>query len=205
MEIPQNKLKDIVCVIKFIIILDNYGKRIYSKYYTKEYELDDDNKQLEFEKKLSQYALDNNVANNEIDVFNYLTFNIISNISPEVIIFIGGGEDDNELLLNEFYNNFESILFNLIQDSLTRKSIYKVYDKLGNSGTCKVTISTSSCDCTKKLYPTTYTAGHCYSNKSGIDWIGNSTVVNGSCKSLPSGSNSNYGCCYYSSCQTCYN
>ena len=45
MEIPQNKLKDIVCVIKFIIILDNYGKRIYSKYYTKEYELDDDNKQ----------------------------------------------------------------------------------------------------------------------------------------------------------------
>lgn len=130
MEIPQNKLKDIVCVIKFIIILDNYGKRIYSKYYTKEYELDDDNKQLEFEKKLSQYALDNNVANNEIDVFNYLTFNIISNISPEVIIFIGGGEDDNELLLNEFYNNFETILFNLIQDSLTRKSIYKVYDKL---------------------------------------------------------------------------
>ena len=81
---------------------------------------------------------------------------------------------------------------------------YTVYDKLGNSGTCKVTISTSSCNCTKKLYPTSYTASWCYSNKNGIAWTGNSDVVNGSCKLLPSGSNTNYGCCYYSSCQTCY-
>ena len=130
MEIPQNKLNDVVCVIKFIIILDNFGKRIYSKYYTNDYNLDNENKQFEFERKLSYYTIDNNVEINGIDIFNYLSFNIISNISPEVIIFIGSDEDNNEVLLNEFYNNFEKNLINLVQDSLTRKNIYKVYQQL---------------------------------------------------------------------------
>ena len=130
MEIPRNKLNDVVCVIKFIIILDNFGKRIYSKYYTNDYNLDNENKQFEFERKLSYYTIDNNVEINGIDIFNYLSFNIISNISPEVIIFIGSDEDNNEVLLNEFYNNFEKNLINLVQDSLTRKNIYKVYQQL---------------------------------------------------------------------------
>ena len=130
MEIPQNKLNDVVCVIKFIIILDNFGKRIYSKYYTNDYNLDNENKQFEFERKLSYYTRDNNVEINGIDIFNYLSFNILSNISPEVIIFIGSDEDNNEVLLSEFYNNFEKNLINLVQDSLTRKNIYKVYQQL---------------------------------------------------------------------------
>ena len=130
MEIPQNKLSDVVCVIKFIIILDNDGKRIYSKYYTNDYNLDNENKQFEFERKLSYYAIENNLEINGIDIFSYLSFNILSNISPEVIIFIGSDEDNNEVLLSEFYNNFEKNLINLVQDSLTRKNIYKVYQQL---------------------------------------------------------------------------
>ena len=130
MEIPQNKLSDVVCVIKFIIILDNFGKRIYSKYYTNDYNLDNENKQFEFERKLSYYTIDNNVEINGIDIFNYLSFNIISNISPEVIIFIGSDEDNNEVLLSEFYNTFEKNLISLVQDSLTRKNIFKVYQQL---------------------------------------------------------------------------
>ena len=130
MEIPQNKLNDVVCVIKFIIILDNDGKRIYSKYYTNDYNLDNENKQFEFERKLSYYAIENNLEINGIDIFSYLSFNILSNISPEVIIFIGSDEDNNEVLLSEFYNNFEKNLINLVQDSLTRKNIYKVYQQL---------------------------------------------------------------------------
>ena len=130
MEIPQNKLNDVVCVIKFIIILDNFGKRIYSKYYTNDYNLDNENKQFEFERKLSYYAIENNLEINGIDIFSYLSFNILSNISPEVIIFIGSDEDNNEVLLSEFYNNFEKNLINLVQDSLTRKNIYKVYQQL---------------------------------------------------------------------------
>lgn len=44
-----------------------------------------------------------------------------------MIIFIGGDENGNELLLlNEFYLNFETNLLNLIQDFLTRKGIYKI-------------------------------------------------------------------------------
>ena len=130
MEIPQNKLSDVVCVIKFIIILDNDGKRIYSKYYTNDYNLDNENKQFEFERKLSYYAIENNLEINGIDIFSYLSFNILSNISPEVIIFIGSDEDNNEVLLSEFYNNFEKNLINLVQDSLTRKNIFKVYQQL---------------------------------------------------------------------------
>ena len=130
MEIPQNKLNDVVCVIKFIIILDNFGKRIYSKYYTNDYNLDNENKQFEFERKLSYYAIENNLEINGIDIFSYLSFNILSNISPEVIIFIGSDEDNNEVLLSEFYNNFEKNLINLVQDSLTRKNIFKVYQQL---------------------------------------------------------------------------
>ena len=130
MEIPQNKLNDVVCVIKFIIILDNFGKRIYSKYYTNDYNLDNENKQFEFERKLSYYAIENNLEINGIDIFSYLSFNILSNISPEVIIFIGSDEDNNEVLLGEFYNNFEKNLITLVQDSLTRKNIFKVYQQL---------------------------------------------------------------------------
>ena len=130
MEIPQNKLNDVVCVIKFIIILDNFGKRIYSKYYTSDYNLDNEEKQFEFERKLSYYAIENNLEINGIDIFSYLSFNILSNISPEVIIFIGSDEDNNEVLLGEFYNNFEKNLITLVQDSLTRKNIFKVYQQL---------------------------------------------------------------------------
>ncbi len=130
MEIPQNKLNDVVCVIKFIIILDNFGKRIYSKYYTNDYNLDNENKQFEFERKLSYYAIENNLEINGIDIFSYLSFNILSNISPEVIIFIGSDEDNNEVLLSEFYNTFEKNLISLVQDSLTRKNIFKVYQQL---------------------------------------------------------------------------
>ncbi len=130
MEIPQNKLSDVVCVIKFIIILDNDGKRIYSKYYTNDYNLDNENKQFEFERKLSYYAIENNLEINGIDIFSYLSFNILSNISPEVIIFIGSDEDNNEVLLSEFYNTFEKNLISLVQDSLTRKNIFKVYQQL---------------------------------------------------------------------------
>lgn len=81
---------------------------------------------------------------------------------------------------------------------------YKVYDKLGNSGTCRVSISTSSCQCTKKLYSTTYSSDYCYNSMGGVDWKGNSKISDGSCVLLPAGSNSNYGCCYYNSCKTCY-
>jgi hypothetical protein len=130
MEIPQNKLSDVVCVIKFIIILDNDGKRIYSKYYTNDYNLDNENKQFEFERKLSYYAIENNLEIKGIDIFSYLSFNILSNISPEVIIFIGSDEDNNEVLLSEFYNTFEKNLISLVQDSLTRKNIFKVYQQL---------------------------------------------------------------------------
>ena len=37
-DIKDEYLDNIVCVIKFILILDNSGKRIYCRYYTNDYE-----------------------------------------------------------------------------------------------------------------------------------------------------------------------
>lgn len=49
-------------MIKFIVILDNTGKRIYAKYFVEEEnELYDINAQKEFEKKMGQAVLNLNV------------------------------------------------------------------------------------------------------------------------------------------------
>ena len=46
----REKLKEVVCLIRFVVILDNNGKTIYSKYYTEEFENIKDQK--DFEKKI---------------------------------------------------------------------------------------------------------------------------------------------------------
>ncbi len=82
---------------------------------------------------------------------------------------------------------------------------YTVYDKVGNSKSCSVSISSYSCNCSEKLYPTVYSASYCYNSKSGTNWRG-AHVINksGKCVSNPSG-NSDQGCCYYTYCSsTCY-
>ena len=46
----KEKLKGIVCLIKFVIVVDNKGKNIYSRYYSDEFENKD--YQKEFEKNI---------------------------------------------------------------------------------------------------------------------------------------------------------
>ncbi len=56
------KLLKQIGLVHFIILLDNNGKRIYSKYYVDEdNELNDINGQKEFEKKMAQAVLNLNV------------------------------------------------------------------------------------------------------------------------------------------------
>ena len=46
----KEKLKEVVCLIKFIIIVDNKGHNIYSRYYSDEFEGKE--YQKEFEEKI---------------------------------------------------------------------------------------------------------------------------------------------------------
>ena len=76
--------------------------------------------QLEFEKKLCQITDKYMVDKSDLDIINFSNFNILCKINSEIPIFIGQDENENEILLEKVYNEFEAQLFNIIQNSLTR-------------------------------------------------------------------------------------
>ena len=132
-EINENVIKDedlegIVCLIKFILILDNSGKRIYCQYYTNEYETIES--QLDFESRLSKITATYSVEQTDIDIFNFENYNIICKIDKEIAIFIGQNEDDNEALLDQFFKMFQTQLFNFIGDDLSREKVLNHYDEI---------------------------------------------------------------------------
>lgn len=121
-------MNDIVGLIKFILILDNSGQRIYTRYYDKK--LDTIESQKELEKKICSSTDKLNVYKNDVDIFNLNEYLIISNISNEVAIFIGADEDDNEVLLSNFYDIFEKVILNIIQNGLSRERLLNNYEEL---------------------------------------------------------------------------
>ena len=132
-EINDNNLKDedledVLCIVKFLLILDNSGKRIYCNYYTKEYETLES--QLEFESRLSKITATYSVDKDNIDIFNFEKYNIICKIEKEIAIFIGQDENDNELLLNEVFKMLETQLFNIVGDNLSRNKILNHYNDI---------------------------------------------------------------------------
>ena len=127
-NIRDEDLEDILCIIKFLLILDNSGKRIYCNYYTKEYETLES--QLDFESRLSKITATYSVDKDNIDIFNFENYNIICKIDKEIAIFIGQNENDNELLLNEVFKMFEIQLFNFVGDNITRDKILNHYNDI---------------------------------------------------------------------------
>jgi len=126
--IKDEDLENIVCIIKFILILDNSGKRIYCQYYTKEYETLES--QFDFENRLSRITATLSVDRNQVDIFNFENYNIICKINNEVAIFIGQDENDNEVLLDHFLETFEMELFNFIGEDLSREKVLNHYNEI---------------------------------------------------------------------------
>ena len=124
----DEELYDIAGIIKFILILDNSGKRIYCNYYTNNYNTIES--QLEFENRLSKITSTYSVDKNDVDIFNFENYNIICRIDKEIAIFIGQDEEDNEVLLDEFFKMFETQLFNLVGDDLTREKMLNHYNDI---------------------------------------------------------------------------
>ena len=127
-NLDDENFKGMACIIKFIIILDNYSKRIYSIYYTNDYNTLES--QLDFELRLSKISTKYSVEKNDVDIFNYEKYNVICEIGKEVAIFIGQDQDDNEILLEEFFSMFKIQLFNFVGEDLTRKSILNHYKEI---------------------------------------------------------------------------
>lgn len=55
---------------------------------------------------------------------------IICKLSGEVNIFFGADENENEILLSNLYDAFESVLFELIMNSLTKEKLMKSYEEV---------------------------------------------------------------------------
>lgn len=138
--------KEIVCLIKFIVVLDNTGKRVYSKYYVKTspslMHLNEENAQREFEKRICLAVKNYNVARNEgknnilnnlynniVDIFALDEFSIVTKISNEIGIFVGSLNNSNDILLQCVYDILEDVLFTLINNSLTKKKLMESYEK----------------------------------------------------------------------------
>ena len=124
----MNEQNEAICLIQFFLILDNFGKRIYCKYYNSQFKTIES--QLDFEKRLCQITVKYMVDKSDLDIIHFLNFSILCKINEEISIFIGQDENDNEILLEKVYDGFESQLINIIQDSLTREKLLNSYDKL---------------------------------------------------------------------------
>ena len=120
----EEKLDNVACLIKFIIILDNNGKIIYSKYYIdKSIE-----KQREFERQLCFQVKNLNIIPDEIDIFPIEDFNIFVKMIGEITYFVGIDEEDNECLGYNFCRIFENCLSCILGDNFERA---KIFDNLG--------------------------------------------------------------------------
>lgn len=122
----EDKMKDIVCLIKFITILDNTGKLIYGKYFN----IPEADKQREFEKKLCLNVQNLGIPIGELDTFILDEYNVFVKIVGEIAYFIGLDENDNECLGYSFCKCFENTLMNITGDSLERVKILENYDKI---------------------------------------------------------------------------
>ena len=122
----EEKLSDVVCLIKFIIILDNSGKLIYSKYYTGK----DQEKQREFEKQLCFQVKNLNISPDELDIFSMDDYNIFVKIIGEIAYFIGINEEDNECLGYNFCKIFENCLGSITNDNFNRVKIFDNLEKI---------------------------------------------------------------------------
>ena len=126
--IKDEYLKDISSIIKFLLILDNSGKRIYCIYYTSDYNTL--KSQIDFETRLSRVTEKYSVNKNELDIFNFENYNILCRIDKEIAIFIGQDENENELLLEQFFKMFETQLFNFVGENLSREKILNHYNEI---------------------------------------------------------------------------
>ena len=123
----ESKLNNVVCFIKFIIILDNSGKIIYSKYFTDKKTAE---KQREFEKQLCFQVKNLNILPGELDIFSIDDINIFVKIIGEVAYFIGINEEDNECLGYNFCKIFENCLGSILNDNFDRAKIFNNLEKI---------------------------------------------------------------------------
>ena len=67
---------------------------------------------------------------NDIIFFVIENIDIVCEISKEIAIFIGQDEEDNEILLRDFFSMFKTQLFNFVGEDLSREKILNHYKEV---------------------------------------------------------------------------
>ena len=120
---------DIVCHIQFILILDNRGMPLYTKFYAAS--LQETKAQNVFISELCYSTEKLNVSKDNIDIFNISEYTIVVNVMKEVAFFIGIKDGDNECLLGSVYDCLEATMIDLIKgDTFTKNEIINQYENI---------------------------------------------------------------------------
>jgi len=106
--------------VKGIILLDTEGNRIVSKYYVKDFPMKE---QKDFEKKLF-----NKTANTSNEIIALDSFVIIYRPVADVNLYVMGGMDDNETMLDDVLNGFQEAFARIIKNQVDKRGIFENLD-----------------------------------------------------------------------------
>ncbi|KAJ3156143.1 Coatomer subunit zeta-1 [Geranomyces michiganensis] len=106
---------------KAVIILDNEGKRLLSKYYQSEYATSKEQKA--FEKSLFDKT---KKTTSEIIMFDNQI--VVYKNSIDVFLYVLGSADENELILNHVLNSFYEALSLLLKGQVEKRVMMENFD-----------------------------------------------------------------------------
>ena len=144
--------------VEAIVILDNEGKRIFSKYYpdpviqgpaataasatpsattaappaTRKRGLESRESQQAFEKLVHQKIADIKVPSADGDVFLHDGHTVVFRCDPEVVCIVVGGADENEVVLYGLLSGLTELLQTLLKchAAIEKRSLLENYDTL---------------------------------------------------------------------------
>lgn len=120
-----------VKVIKGIVILDNEGSRIFSKYFDSHFSRKPAVQQ-DFEKLIFAKTSKSTFARNEIDILLVEEIHsiVLYRFEADVHFFVVGSRDENEALLAAVLSGLVEALLSLFQDQFDKRTLLEHFDAL---------------------------------------------------------------------------
>jgi len=118
------------CETKGVVVLDNEGRRIYSKYYNPPRDLATHTAQQLFEQQLHAKTLKTNPSNQVSEVLIIEPFVAVFKILNDVTVYLLGDNEENEILLASLLDSLTESLEMLYKGELDRRRILEEVDLL---------------------------------------------------------------------------
>ncbi|KAL0486657.1 coatomer subunit zeta [Acrasis kona] len=112
--------------IKAIIVLDNEGSKMYSKYYTQELK-GQQAKQQQLEKSLFQKT-QKTPATTDPDIIQADKYTVVYCTESDLWFYVVGASDENELILNEVITSLTDALQLIFKSQLQKRTFLENFD-----------------------------------------------------------------------------